>query len=242
MAFPTLFDALKLHFKARGLTYADAARALGISEASVKRIFSRRDCTLERFAALCELVQVDLGELVRGQPRSRRLLTRLTWEQEQTLVGDTRLLLVAVCALNQIRVDEMLAAYRLERSECIALLLRLEGLGLLELHPNDRIRLSVARTFAWIPNGPIMRYMSERAADYFRHPFDAPGESMRIVSVRVSAAAALGLVARLEQIAREYAEQHAADAVLPLAERPALSVCLAVRHWEPPEFRALARD
>lgn len=65
---------------------------------------------------------------------------------------------------------------------------------------------------------------------------------MRIVSVRVSAAAAVGLVARLEQIAREYSEQHAADAVLPLADRPALSVCLAVRHWEPPEFRALARD
>ena len=242
MAFPTLFDALKLHFKARGLTYADAARALGLSEATVKRIFSRRDCSLERFAQLCDLVQVDLGELDRVQPRPRRLLNQLSQAQEEALVADPRLLLVAVCALNQMGVEEMLAAYRLDRAQCTALLLRLEGLGVLELFPNDRIRLNVARTFAWIPNGPIMRYVTARAADFFDHPFAAPGESMRIVSVRVSAAAAVGLVARLEQIAREYSEQHAADAVLPLADRPALSVCLAVRHWEPPEFRALARD
>jgi transcriptional regulator with XRE-family HTH domain len=242
MAFPTLFDALKLHFKARGLTYADAARALGVSEATVKRIFSRRDCSLERFAALCDLVQVELGELARVQPRPRRLLNQLSQAQEEALVADPRLLLVAVCALNQMGVEEMLAAYRLDRAQCTALLLRLEGLGVLELFPNDRIRLNVARTFAWIPNGPIMRYVTARAADFFDHPFAAPGESMRIVSVRVSAAAAVGLVARLEQIAREYSEQHAADAVLPLADRPALSVCLAVRHWEPPEFRALARD
>ncbi|MBL8473031.1 MAG: helix-turn-helix transcriptional regulator [Rhodocyclaceae bacterium] len=241
MAFPTLFDALKLHFKARGLTYADAARALDISEATVKRIFSRRDCSLDRFASLCDLVQVDLSELVRVQPRQRRLLTQLSHAQEQTLVADPRLLLVAVCALNQMGMEDMLAAYRLERAECTTLLLRLEALGLLELHPHDRIRLCVARTFAWIPNGPIMRHFTARAADYFDHPFDAAGESMRIVSVRVSPAAAVGLVARLEQIARDYSEQHAADAVLPLDDRPALSVCLAVRHWESPEFRAMKR-
>lgn len=87
MAFPTLFDALKLHFKARGLTYADAASALGVSEATVKRIFSRRDCSLERFAALCDLVQVELGELARVQPRPRRLLNQLSEGQEEALVG-----------------------------------------------------------------------------------------------------------------------------------------------------------
>ncbi len=241
MAFPTLFDALKLHFKARGLTYADAARALGLSEATLKRIFSRRDCSLERFSALCDLVQVDLADLARVPARPRRLLSQLSHAQEESLVANPRLLLVAVCALNQMAVYEILAAYRLEKAECTSLLLALEALGVLELHPNDRIRLNVSRTFAWIPNGPIMRYVTARAADYFDHPFAAPGESMRIVSVRVSRAAAVGLVARLEQIAREYSEQHAADAVLPLAERPSLSVCLAVRHWEAPEFRALAR-
>lgn len=242
MAFPSLFDALKLHLKSRGMTYADVAHALALSEATVKRIFSTRDCTLERFAQLCELVQVDIGDLARAAPRTGRLLNQLTWKQEEELTGDERLFLVAVSALNQMTVEDMVATYRMERAECLALLLRLEHLGVLEVHPNDRIRLCISRTFAWIPNGPIMRHVAALATDYFDHPFTAPGETMRIVNVRVSKAASVALVARLEQIAREYAEQHAADATLPLDERPVLSVCLAVRHWEPAMFRSMLRE
>lgn len=242
MPFPSLFDALKSHFKARGLTYADVAAALEISEATVKRIFSTRDCSLARLAQFCDLVQVDIAELARSAPRQKRLLNQLTWKQEEELTADERLFLVAVCALNQMAVEDVVAAYRIERAECVALLLRLEHLGLLEVHPNDRIRLCVSRTFAWIPNGPIMRRMAALAEDYFAHPFDAPGEFMRIISARISKAASTALVARMEQIAREYAEQHAADATLPLEQRPALSICLAVRQWEPALFRKMLRE
>lgn len=242
MPFPSLFDALKAHFKARGLTYADVAAALDISEATVKRIFSTRDCSLARLAQLCDLVQVDIAELARSAPRQKRLINELTWKQEEELTVDELLFLVAVCALAQMTVDDMVAAYRIERPECIALLLRLEHLGLLEVHPNDRIRLCVSRTFAWIPNGPIMRRMAAMAEDYFDHPFAGPGEFMRIISARLSRSASIALVARLEQIAREYAEQHSADATLPLDQRPALSVCLAVRQWEPALFRKMLRQ
>ena len=43
-----VFDALKMHLKARGMTYADVARALKVSEPTVKRIFAGRNCTLKR--------------------------------------------------------------------------------------------------------------------------------------------------------------------------------------------------
>lgn len=241
MAFPALFDALKLHFKAQGLTYADVAARLEISEATVKRIFSARECSVARLAQLCEVAQVELADLVRATPRGSRLLSRLTWQQEEELTADDALFLVAVCALNQMTVDDMVGTYRLERPQCLALLLRLERLGLLELHPNDRIRLCLSRTFAWLPNGPIMRRIASLAGDYFAYPFDGPGEFMRVINVRVSPAAATALVSRMEQVAREYAEQHAADATLPLAGRPVLSVCLAVRHWEPALFRRMLR-
>jgi hypothetical protein len=53
--------------------------------------------------------------------------------------------------------------------------------------------------------------------------------------------ARVALLRRLEQVAREYDEQHRADARLPLDERHALSVLLAVRYWEPPLFKKLRR-
>lgn len=241
MAFPALFDALKMHLRARGLTYADVGRALDVSEATVKRIFSLRDCTLERFASLCALVDVDIAELARSAPRQPRLLNSLTWMQEEELIADEKLFLVAICALNQMRCEDIVAAYVFSTSEVLALLLKLERIGILEVHEHNRIRLCVSRTFAWIADGPIMRHVREQMGEYFDHPFTAAGETMRIVNVRLSQSASTALLSRLEQIAREYSEQHAADAVLPLAERPVLSVCLAVRHWEPRRFERWLR-
>jgi len=241
MAFPALFDSLKLHLKSRGLTYADIAFALAVSEPTIKRIFSHRDCTMERFAQLCDLAEVDIAELARAAPRPRRLLSKLTRAQEEELIADEKLFLVSVCAMNQMSLDDMVATYALSATDCLSLLLRAEKLGILSMHPNNRIKLNVSRHFAWIPNGPIMRYVAAQAADYFDYPFDGAGEVMRIVNVRISRAASAAMVSRLEQIARESSEQHAADAHLPLAERPLLSVCLAARPWEPMLFRRWLR-
>lgn len=236
-----LFDGLKMHLKARGLTYADVARALKISEATVKRIFATRNCALERLDAICELLQVDLAELSRGMPRETKLITRLKREQEEELMSDPALLLVAVSALHQMRVDEIVATYALSEAQCVALLLRLERIGILELHEGNRIRLRIARTFSWIPDGPIMRYVRSQTPDFFEHGFEAPGELMQMISVRVSAGAQVALLRQVEQIAREYSEQHNADARLPLAQRQPVSVLLAVRPWEPALFKRFRR-
>jgi hypothetical protein len=218
------------------------AKALRISEATVKRIFATRNCDLDRLDALCELVQVDMAELARGMPRENRLINRLTREQEEELMSDPALLLLAMCAMHQLRVEEIVGLYKLSLQQCLKLLLRLEKIGILELHENNRIRLRLARTFSWIADGPIMRYAKSQATDFFDHPFDRPGEVMRVVSVRVSREGQVGLLQQIEQIAREYAEQHAVDARLPLAQRPHISVLLAVRTWEPRIFKALRRE
>jgi len=241
MSSAFVFEGLKMHFKARGMTYADVARALKISEATVKRIFAVKNCSLERLDSLCELVQVDLAELARGTPKESRLVNRLTQAQEEELMSDPALLLVAVCALHQMRAEEIVETYQLADAKCLELLLRLERVGILELHERNRIRLRISRTFSWIPDGPIMRYVRSQMADFFDHGFGAPGELMRMISVRVSAEAQVALLRQIEQIAREYSEQHNADARLPLEQRQPVSVLLAVRSWEPALFKALRR-
>jgi DNA-binding Xre family transcriptional regulator len=237
-----VFEGLKMHLKARGMTYADVARALGISEATVKRIFALKNCSLERLDSICELVQVDLAELARGMPRPNRLVNRLTQAQEEELMSDPALLLVAVCALHQMRAEEMVATYKLSDAQCLELLLRLERIGILELHEKNRIRLRISRTFSWIPDGPIMRYVKSQMPHFFDHAFSAATERMHMVSVRVSAEAQAALLRQVEQIAREYGEQHNADARLPLHQREPVSVLLAVRSWEPALFKALRRE
>jgi len=241
MAATPLFDALKMHLKARGMTYAHVARALGVSEATVKRIFATRDCTVARLESLCDLVQIELAELARGLPRDNRLVSRLTGDQERELASDPKLLLIAVCAMYQFKVADMVELYQLDEAACVRLLVRLERIGILELHENNRIRLKLARTFAWIPGGPIMRYMQSQVGDFFEHSFDRPGEALRMFGVRLTKESQLLLLRQVEQLAREYAEQHSIDARLPLAEREHMTMLIAVRSWEPKFFKALRR-
>lgn len=236
-----LFEALKMHLKARGMTYADVARGLGVSEPTVKRIFASRHCTVDRLESICDLVQVDLADLARGLPRESRLIQRLTDAQEKELTSDPKLLLVAISAMHHLRVDDMVELYRLDEAECVQLLLRLERIGIVEVHENNRIRLRLARTFAWIPNGPIMRRIRAETADFFDHAFDGRGEVLRMFSVRLSADSQALMLRQVEQLAREYADQHSADARLPLDRRDHMTVLLAVRTWEPGFFKALRR-
>jgi DNA-binding Xre family transcriptional regulator len=236
-----LFEALKAHLRSRSLTYAELASGLGVSEGTVKRIFSRKRCSTAQLDDICAFLQLELPDLVRTLPRPRRLLERLTWEQEEEVTGDTLLFVVAVCALHLLRVDEMLQYYEMSEAECVSKLLALERIGFLELHPGNRYRLLVARTFRWIPDGPIARLAKREMTDFFDHSFDQPGELLQVLNVRVSDASRTSLLSRLQQVAEAYNEQHVADAGLPLAERHPVSVWLAVRAWEPRMFKALRR-
>ena len=58
-----LLAALKRELRVRHLTYRDVAKALGLSEPSVKRLFSSGRFTLDRLAALTGLLGLTLAEL-----------------------------------------------------------------------------------------------------------------------------------------------------------------------------------
>jgi DNA-binding Xre family transcriptional regulator len=241
MSFGYVFETLKAHLRARGMTYEDLARALSVSEATVKRIFSQEDCTMSRLEQICSVVQVDLPEIARGNLREKQLVNQLTREQEQDIVDDIRLFVVAVCTMQSLRFEDMVATYQITEPQCVVLLTRLDKIGFIELMPNNRYRLLVAKTFQWIPDGPIMRWAKAHASDYFDHLFDGPGETLRVINVRLSAEGRNALLVRLEQLATEYSEQHNVDAWLPMDKRYPLSLCLAVRPWEPKPFSALRR-
>ena len=170
MSTAYLFEGLKAHYRARGLSYRDVAKALKISEATVKRIFSTRDCTLARLEELCSVVQVDLADIARGAPRTSRLITQLTKEQEQELVDDLRLLIVAACAMGNVPLEHIVQVYEISKVQCIGLLAKLDRIGFLELQENNHYRLRVARTFQWIPDGPIMRWTRAQCGGLLRTP------------------------------------------------------------------------
>jgi len=54
-----LIEVLKKALKSHGVTYADIAAQLNLSEASVKRMFAQKHFTLIRLESICEMAQMD---------------------------------------------------------------------------------------------------------------------------------------------------------------------------------------
>lgn len=237
-----LVEALKKVLRARKLNYAQIARALKLSEATVKRMFSRNDFSLDRFEEICKLAEISMSDLARDLDSERSYLTHLTAEQEKEIVDNPKLFLVAVCALNHLSLEQMVEIYDLTKTECIQLLVKLDRIRFLELLPNNRIRLKVTRTFSWLHNGPIRRFFLDRAErEYFRSRFEGEGQHIAVINGMVSRSSAERMIGRLRRLAAEFADLHEEDKRLPLGERRPASLLLAMRPWELDAFHALRR-
>ncbi|MCV6615095.1 MAG: helix-turn-helix transcriptional regulator [Cellvibrionaceae bacterium] len=237
-----IVTSLKQELKAQGKTYAQVAKVLGLSEASVKRLFSTANLSLQRLDKLCDMLGISVAELV-ARTQAREALSQLNEAQEQQLVDEPKLLLVAVCALNRWQFHEILATYHLSGAECIQLLAKLDRLRLIELLPNNRIKLLVDRGFRWLPGGPIQRYFRQQIQqDYFASSFDGPGEIMLFQNAMLSPSANAIMQRKLEALAREFNQLAEEDKNLPLSERYGSSIMLALRPWEVQSFAQLRRS
>src|SRR3954465_10691989 len=123
-----LVDTLKRELKSRGITYAAVAKQLGMSEASVKRMFARKEFTLSRLDRICEHAGLEFSELARMLPGQDAVVSQLTFEQEKEFVEQPKLMLVALCTLNHWSFADIVSAYELNEAECVRLLARLDRL------------------------------------------------------------------------------------------------------------------
>jgi transcriptional regulator with XRE-family HTH domain len=232
-----LVEALKRELRARKLTYADVAKHMGMSEASMKRMFASGEFTLARVDKVCELLGVEFSEIARSVASPEAVISRLSQEQEKELVADPRLMLVALCALSQMPYERILRDYDFPEPECIRLLARLDRLKFIELLPGNRYRLLVSRAFSWIPDGPIQRLFKQQLnQDFFRANFGGENEMLVLVNGTPSKASVLNLLSRLKRVASDFAELRIDDARLPYAERKAITLLIAARAWEPEFF------
>lgn len=226
----TLKKALKVH----GKTYADVARQLELTEASVKRLFSEQSFSLERLDQVCQLLGMEISDLVQMmKEETQRQITQLSEEQEQEIVSDLELLLVTICVLNRWMLEDIINHYDISETRCIRKLAKLDRLRLIELLPKNRIKLRVAPNFHWRSNGPIQRFFQERvAADFLSGRLDPDTDQLIFVNGMLSPASKVVFHRKLERLAREFDELNNDDAGLPVGEKQWNSVVLAIRQWE----------
>ena len=238
-----LLKALKLELKARGVTYAQVASHLGLSENSIKRLFSESKFSLQRLEQVCQLLGLEIADLVQKMEAERQRINMLTEQQEQEIATDNKLLLMAICVLNRWTFEQILESYELSEHECIQLLAKLDRLEIIELLPLNRFKLVVANDFRWRSNGPIQRFFrNEVQPDFLHSSFSNTGEKLLFSSGMLSRGSNANMMKKMEKLLSEFGELHEEDAALPLEQRFGSSILIAMRPWEFGVFQALRRN
>jgi AraC-like DNA-binding protein len=237
-----IVGALKASLRARGITYAVLARQLDLSEATVKRMFSRGSFTLARTEEVLGVLDIDLHELAKLARDGAQAPGELTHEQELALAKDERLLSVFWLIQNQWSFAEILAAFSISRPQLTGAFARLERLKLIHWGPNERARLRVRRDFRWRDSGPVKKAYGRRVmSEFLDARFKAPLELLRFESRVLSAESAAVLRRRLERLVAEFNELAEVDGSAPGARRVGMALLAACRPWEFSVVNALKR-
>ncbi|GGB86407.1 transcriptional regulator [Marinobacterium zhoushanense] len=235
-----LIATLKRALKASGRTYADVAQALALSEASVKRLFSTHQLSLDRLDEICQLIGMEISDLVKQMDEDAGRIERLTVEQEREIATDLTLLLITVCVLNRWTLEEILRVHQLDQHTCIQKLARLDRLQIIDLLPKNRIKLKVAPNFNWIENGPIQQFFQQRiAAEYFSTRFQGDDESLIVLNGMLSKSSNQAFQRRMQRLAREFEEFNREDVALEFEQRHGATVIIAIRGWRYGLFKGL---
>ena len=237
-----LVVALKAELRASGITYAQLAKELKLAESSVKRIFAKGDMPLSRIDEVLAVLKMDFAELAARVVHAQPLVKELTLEQEKAVVASPRLLLVAISVLSHWTFEQIVSTYALTDAECVACLVKLDRLGIIDLRPMNRYRLKLDKTFRWRPMGPVMAYFRRHVVDdYFNGGFDGEGETLMLVHGQIGRAQAALFVERLQRMAQDFAQQHLADQRLPAASKDGFTMVIGMRSWLFAAFRDLKR-
>jgi transcriptional regulator with XRE-family HTH domain len=228
-----IIQVLKRTLKTKGLTYRDIAKRVGLSEASVKRVFSAKTFTLQRLESVCAAIGISMAELVRlasNTPESGA--QSLSLEQEQVLADDPRLFACFYLLLNGRSSPEILTRMNLTERDLRKFYVVLDAAKLIELQPRLKARMRVGPVITWRSEGPLFRVYQQRVKEEFlQSEFKEPLEALHFRSAEISEASARILARKLEHIERDFVELATLDVALPAREKRNVALLVAFRPW-----------
>jgi len=172
----SLFDLIKKAMKVKGHTYAWLAKQLDVSEISVKRLFKDKDCKTSRLLDICEVLDLDLADLLAMQKRARQAPQYLPLELELALGEDRSLFVLFILLISQLSLPDIRSHSQMDEATFYLKLRRLEKLGLIELLDNERFRFCVSLPIQWRLDGALASAIKQANLNYLAHCFDHEAE------------------------------------------------------------------
>jgi len=226
---------LKKAIRAQGISYKDLAIKLDVSESTLKRWFSKNTFSIDRLDEICEALALDLSDIIPAR-KSKHRVSCLTEDQEWELEADDSLFAVFYLALGRASKETILENYDITEPRLRSLLIRLDHLELIELHPQDRIVPLVNQDIRWIPSGPLdQKYGKQIRQDFMETTFQGELEEFWLVSGKMSKASLQVFSRKLNRLLDEFHDLIELDT--DHKDKIKLTFFAAHRPWELPMLK-----
>ncbi len=227
-----LLNAIKKCLKAKGITYKFLSEKLGLSEASVKRLFSEQSFSLKRIEEVCNILDLNFLELARISMDEDAVPNVLTLDQENDLAGNPKLLVYFYLLLNGREPSSIIADYDFSPEESMKFLLNLDKLRLIDLYPDNKIRFLTERTIVWRKNGPIReKYEKMIIEEFLNYQFDRSEDRLYFETGKLSTASRAMVMKKIDRLIKEYNELRDIDKTLPQEKIDHTGLMIAFRPW-----------
>ncbi len=165
-----VLQIIKTLMKNRKLSYRMVAKRVGMSESGLKKIFASHDCSFNRLSSLCEAMEVQLQDVLASLASTRVKEIQFTARQEAFFLADQDAFpLFWKLVYERIPLHQIQEELDLSHAALFKKLRKLDQLGLIELHPGDRIKLPKMELAKWMGNGPHLRRIRKEWSSQLIH-------------------------------------------------------------------------
>lgn len=228
-----LVESLKKLLKAQQKTYRSLAQELGVSEPTVKRMFAQKNFSLDRVVQICQLLGVTLLDVARmSQASSGSPDIYLTHDQEEALCERDKLFVLFNLLRKNWRIHDILKKFDFSENELTQGLVELDRIGVIELHPQNKIKLRVSAQLQWLPDGPVRKmYEALVKDDFFRHEFKDKNDRLRYMTCEISDQTLRLILRKIDRLTQDIAEHIVADEGAQKTQTKSFAFLLGVRPW-----------
>ncbi|MGH1462603.1 MAG: helix-turn-helix domain-containing protein [Neptuniibacter sp.] len=164
--------ALKLAFKAQGVTYQKVAERIGVSEQTIKRLFKDKDCSLSRLSEVCNAINISLYDLLEVAKEFSEPLATLTAKQENWLASHPSHFHFLFFLISGYKAEEIKKNYQLSDITLFRYLRDLDRQELIELSANNSFRLKVEGKLLMRLNSQLAKLVRNRNHNFLDYVFD----------------------------------------------------------------------
>ena len=166
----------------------------------------------------------------------------LSPEQEESLLENPRMLIFLHLLIQKWKVEEIADTFDFESDEITRILLELDRLQLIDLHPHNQYKVLLNNTQLWNRRGPFMKKFKEMLQNGFlAHDFEETHERFLFSPSQLSEESRRILLKEIDRLLRRFKELSEADAGPEKTGLEPSGLMVSFRPWKLPLLESYRR-